>query len=322
MGSIDLTAPIFVAGHRGLVGSAIVRALQARGHTRILMRTRQELDLGRQDQVERFFAAEKPAYVHLAAAKVGGIHANNTYRAQFLSENLMVALNVLEAARANGVAKLVFLGSSCIYPRMCPQPMREEHLLTGALEPTNEPYAIAKIAGVKLVEAFNHQYRTGWLSLMPTNLYGPGDNYDLVGSHVLPALIRKFHEAKEAGNRPVSLWGTGAALREFLHVDDLADACCFALEHIDAGQSPMDLYNVGSGQELAIRELALLVQQVVGHRGGIDWDPTKPDGTPRKLLDTSRLKGLGWTAKIALLQGLQRTYQDFLTVDAARFISG
>ena len=322
MGSIDLTAPIFVAGHRGLVGSAIVRALQARGHTRILMRTRQELDLGRQDQVERFFAAEKPAYVHLAAAKVGGIHANNTYRAQFLSENLMVALNVLEAARANGVAKLVFLGSSCIYPRMCSQPMREEHLLTGALEPTNEPYAIAKIAGVKLVEAFNHQYRTGWLSLMPTNLYGPGDNYDLVGSHVLPALIRKFHEAKEAGNRPVSLWGTGAALREFLHVDDLADACCFALEHIDAGQSPMDLYNVGSGQELAIRELALLVQQVVGHRGGIDWDPTKPDGTPRKLLDTSRLKGLGWTAKIALLQGLQRTYQDFLTVDAARFISG
>ena len=319
MGSIDLTAPIFVAGHRGLVGSAIVRALQARGHTRILMRTRQELDLGRQDQVERFFAAEKPAYVHLAAAKVGGIHANNTYRAQFLSENLMVALNVLEAARANGVAKLVFLGSSCIYPRMCPQPMREEHLLTGALEPTNEPYAIAKIAGVKLVEAFNHQYRTGWLSLMPTNLYGPGDNYDLVGSHVLPALIRKFHEAKEAGNRPVSLWGTGAALREFLHVDDLADACCFALERIDAGQSPMDLYNVGSGQEVAIRELALLVQQVVGHHGAIEWDPTKPDGTPRKLLDTSRLTGRGWTARISLAEGLRRTYQDFLTVDRLRF---
>ena len=311
MTQIDLAAPVFVAGHRGLVGSAIVRALQARGHTRIVTRTRQELDLGRQEQVERFFASEKPKYVHFAAAKVGGIHANNTYRAQFLSENLSIALNVLEAARANGVEKLIFLGSSCIYPRLCPQPMREEHLLSGPLEPTNEPYAIAKIAGVKLVETFNHQYRSGWLSLMPTNLYGPGDNYDLSGSHVLPALMRKFHEAKEAGNRPVSLWGTGAALREFLHVDDLAQACCFALESIDAGQAPMDLYNVGSGQEVSIRELAHLVQQVVGHQGAIEWDATKPDGTPRKLLDTSRMQSRGWTAKISLAQGLTRTYQDF-----------
>ena len=321
MSAIDTQAPIFVAGHRGLVGSAIIRALRVRGHSRIVTRTRQELDLCRQDQVERFFAAEKPTYVHFAAAKVGGIHANNTYRAQFISENLMVALNVLEAARANGVEKLIFLGSSCIYPRLCPQPMLEEHLLSGPLEPTNEPYAIAKIAGVKMVEAFNHQYGTGWLSLMPTNLYGPGDNYDLSGSHVLPALIRKFHEAKEDGNRPVSLWGSGSALREFLHVDDLAEACCFAMEHITAGRSQMDLYNVGSGQEVSIRELALLVQGVVGHHGAIEWDPTKPDGTPRKLLDTSRLASLGWTAKITLVQGLQRTYQDFLKVDGYRFNS-
>ncbi len=311
MASIDLNAPIFVAGHRGLVGSAIVRALRVRGHKRILMRTRAELDLSRQDQVERFFATEKPHYVHFAAAKVGGIHANNTYRAQFLSENLSVALNVLEAARVNGVAKLIFLGSSCIYPRLCPQPMREEHLLSGPLEPTNEPYAIAKIAGVKLVETFNHQYHTGWLSLMPTNMYGPGDNYDLSGSHVLPAMIRKFHEAKEAGDRPVSLWGTGAALREFLHVDDLAEACCFAMEHILAGKASMDLYNVGSGHEVSIRELALMIQQVVGHRGLIEWDSTKPDGTPRKLLDTSRMTALGWTARISLAEGLRRTYQDF-----------
>ena len=312
MNHIDRSAPIFVAGHRGLVGSAIVRALQIRGHTRILTRTRQEVDLGRQDQVERFFASEKPVYVHLAAGKVGGIHANNTYRAQFLSENLMIALNVLEVARTNGVEKLVFLGSSCIYPRLCPQPMREEHLLTGALEPTNEPYAIAKIAGVKMVEAFNLQYRTGWLSLMPTNLYGQGDNYDLHGSHVLPALLRKFHEAKEAGHQPVTLWGSGTARREFLHVDDLADACCFALEHIPAGQVPTDLYNVGSGHEVTISDLALLIQQIVGHHGAITWDSTQPDGTPRKLLDTSRMTALGWQARISLADGLRRTYQDFL----------
>ncbi len=322
MPTIDIHAPVFVAGHRGLVGSALVRALQARGHTRILTRSRQELDLQRQEQVERFFASEKPAYVLLAAAKVGGIHANNTLRAQFLSENLSIALNVIEAARVQRTARLLFLGSSCIYPRLSPQPMREEHLLTSPLEPTNEPYAIAKIAGVKLVETYNHQYGTDWLSLMPTNLYGPGDNYDLNGSHVLPAMIRKFHEAKERGDAPVDLWGTGVALREFLHVDDLADACCFALEHIKAGQSPMDLYNVGSGQEVSIRDLALLVQRVTGHRGEIRWDPSKPDGTPRKLLDTSRLAGLGWTARTTLDAGLKRTYADFLRVDMQRYATG
>ena len=310
--TLDLHAPIFVAGHRGLVGSALVRALTARGHTRILTRTRAELDLQRQDQVERFFATEKPVYVHLAAAKVGGIHANNTYRAQFLTENLIIALNIMEAARLNGVKKLLFLGSSCIYPRMCPQPMKEEHLLSGPLEPTNEPYAIAKIAGVKLVESYNHQYGLGWLSAMPTNMYGPGDNYDLANSHVLPALIRKFHEAKERGHAPVSLWGTGTALREFMHVDDLADACGYLMEHVSAGEASMDLYNVGSGAEVSIRELAALVQRVVGHQGEIQWDASKPDGTPRKLLDSSRLAARGWKPRISLEEGLQRTYGDFL----------
>ena len=310
--SLDLDAPIFVAGHRGLVGSALVRALTARGHTRILTRTRAELDLQRQDQVERFFATEKPVYVHLAAAKVGGIHANNTYRAQFITENLSIALNIMEAARLNGVRKLLFLGSSCIYPRMCPQPMKEEYLLTGALEPTNEPYAIAKIAGVKLVESYNHQYGLGWLSAMPTNMYGPGDNYDLANSHVLPALIRKFHEAKERAHAPVSLWGTGTALREFMHVDDLAEACGFLMEHVSAGEASMDLYNVGSGAEVSIRELAAIVQRVVGHQGEIQWDASKPDGTPRKLLDSSRLAARGWKPRISLEEGLQRTYGDFL----------
>lgn len=311
MSLVDRHAPIFVAGHRGLVGSALVRTLQARGHTRILTRTRAELDLTRQDQVEAFFAREKPTYVHLAAAKVGGIHANNVYRAQFLAENLAIALNIIEAARIHGVAKLLFLGSSCIYPRLCPQPMREEHLLSGALEPTNEPYAIAKIAGVKLVEAYNHQYGTQWLSAMPTNLYGPGDHYDLANSHVLPAMLRKFHEAKLAGHAPVQLWGTGTAKREFLHVDDLADACCFLIEQVAAGSVPMDLYNVGSGQEVSIKELALQVQQVVGHTGEIRWDASKPDGTPRKQLDVSRLSARGWRSQVTLAEGLARTYAQY-----------
>ena len=312
---LDLTAPVYVAGHRGLVGSAIVRSLQRRGHTRILVRTRAELDLLRQDQVERFFAEERPAYVHLAAAKVGGIQANNVYRGQFLYENLLIAGNIIEAARRHGVAKLLFLGSSCIYPRMCPQPMREEHLLTGPLEPTNEPYAIAKIAGVKLVESYNRQYGTQWLSAMPTNLYGPGDTYDLANSHVLPALIRKFHEAKLAGNRPVDLWGTGSALREFLHVDDMAEACGFLMEQVPAGAVPMDLYNVGSGQEVSIRDLALIVQRVVGHEGEIRWDATKPDGTPRKLLDSSRLHQLGWRPLVGLEAGIAATYAVYITGD-------
>lgn len=317
--TLDRHAPIYVAGHRGLVGSAIMRALTARGHTRIITRTRAELDLLRQDQVERFFATEKPAYVHFAAAKVGGIHANNTYRAQFLYENLVIATNLIEAARVSGVDKLIFLGSSCIYPRMCPQPMHEDHLLSSALEPTNEPYAIAKIAGVKMIENYNRQHGTRWLSAMPTNLYGPGDNYDLANSHVLPALIRKFHEAKAAGNAPVSLWGTGAALREFLHVDDMADACCFLMENVAAGEASMDLYNVGSGAEVSIRELARQVQQVVGHQGEIHWDATKPDGTPRKLLDSTRLAARGWKPKISLEEGLRRTYADFQGAEPLRF---
>jgi GDP-L-fucose synthase len=316
---MDKGARIFVAGHNGLVGSAIVRALKARGHERLLLRTHKELDLLRQEPVERFFATEKPEYVFLAAAKVGGIHANNVYRADFIYENLAIAGNVIAAAHRAQAKKLLVLGSSCIYPRGCPQPMKEEHLLTGALEQTNEPYAIAKIAGLKLCESFNRQYGTNFVSVMPTNLYGPGDNYDLENSHVLPALMRKFHEAKENGHAPVTVWGSGAALREFLYVDDKADACVFVMEHLDAGRVPGDLYNVGSGQEVSIKALAELVQRVVGHRGEITWDRSKPDGTPRKLLDTGRLAALGWTAKTTLEQGLTRTYEHFLAHDRKRF---
>jgi GDP-L-fucose synthase len=318
---MDKRASIFVAGHRGLVGSAIVRALQARGYERLLTRTRQELDLLRQDAVDQFFARERPEYVFLAAAKVGGIHANNTFRADFIYENLAIAANVIHAAWRHKARKLLFLGSSCIYPRECPQPMKEEHLLSGPLEPTNEPYAIAKIAGLKLCESFNRQHGTNFISVMPTNLYGPGDNYDLANSHVLPALMRKFHEAKERGNAPVPVWGSGSPLREFLYVDDKADACLFVMERLDAGRVPMDLYNVGSGQEVSIRRLAELVQQAVGHRGEIVWDRSKPDGTPRKLLDTSRLAALGWTAKTTLEEGLRRTYEHFLAVDSKRYQS-
>jgi len=307
-----MTPRIFVAGHRGLAGSAIVRALRQRGEADLLLRTRQELDLLDQAAVMAFFASERPTQVYLAAAKVGGIHANNVQRGAFLYENLIIAANIIEAARRYGTAKLLFLGSSCIYPRMCPQPMREEHLLTGALEPTNEPYAIAKIAGVKLIESYNRQYGTAWLSAMPTNLYGPNDNYDLETSHVLPALIRKFHEAKLAGNAPVALWGSGTPLREFLFVDDLAEACCFLMEQARAGDVPMDLYNVGSGHEVSIADLARLIQGIVGHRGDIRWDPSKPDGTPRKLLDTSRLAERGWTARTPLAEGIRRAYEAFV----------
>ena len=307
-----MTTRIFIAGHRGLAGSAIVRALQRRGETNLLVRTRQELDLLDQAAVMAFFATQRPTQVYLAAAKVGGIHANNVQRGAFLYDNLIIAANLIEAARRHGTAKLLFLGSSCIYPRLCPQPMREEHLLTGPLEPTNEPYAIAKIAGVKLIESYNRQYGTAWLSAMPTNLYGPNDNYDLETSHVLAALIRKFHEAKLAGDAPVALWGSGTPLREFLYVDDLADACLFLMEHVRAGDAPGDLYNVGSGHETSIADLARLIQGLVGHRGEIRWDPTKPDGTPRKLLDTSRLAQRGWTARTPLADGIRHAYAAFV----------
>ena len=307
-----MTTRIFIAGHRGLAGSAIVRALQRRGETNLLVRTRQELDLLDQAAVMAFFATQRPTQVYLAAAKVGGIHANNVQRGAFLYDNLIIAANLIEAARRHGTAKLLFLGSSCIYPRLCPQPMREEHLLTGPLEPTNEPYAIAKIAGVKLIESYNRQYGTAWLSAMPTNLYGPNDNYDLETSHVLAALIRKFHDAKLAGDAPVALWGSGTPLREFLYVDDLADACLFLMEHVRAGDAPGDLYNVGSGHETSIADLARLIQGLVGHRGEIRWDPTKPDGTPRKLLDTSRLAQRGWTARTPLADGIRHAYAAFV----------
>jgi GDP-L-fucose synthase len=313
-----MSEKIYVAGHRGLVGSAIVRALKARGQGAIV-RTHAELDLCDQAAVNNFFATEKPTHIYLAAAKVGGIHANNTYRADFIYQNLMMAANIIHAAHKNGARKLLFLGSSCIYPRLCPQPMKEEHLLTGLLEPTNEPYAIAKIAGLKICESYHRQYGCDFVTAMPTNLFGPGDNYDLQNSHVLPALLRKFHEAKERGNAPVPVWGTGAALREFLHADDLADACLFIMDRISAGQVPGNLINVGSGQEVSIRALAELVQKTVGHTGELAWDATKPDGTPRKLLDTSRLTGLGWKSKITLAEGLRSTYAYYLAHDRQRF---
>lgn len=303
---------VWVAGHSGLVGSAVVRVLANQGIS-ALTASRAEVDCTDQGSVRAFVARERPDGIILAAAKVGGIHANNTQRADFIWSNMMVAGTVVEAAHRYSVEKLLVLGSSCIYPRMCPQPMREEHLLTGALEPTNEPYAVAKIAGLKLVEAFNHQHGHRWCSLMPTNLYGPNDNYDLGNSHVLPALIRRFHEAKLAGNMPVTLWGTGTANREFLHVDDLAEACFFALEHSNAiAGLPGAFVNVGSGQEVAIRDLALAVQKAVGHQGEIRWDTSKPDGTPRKFLDCSRIHALGWRHRIGLDEGLARTYADFL----------
>jgi len=305
-------SPIWIAGHRGLVGSAVVRALQARGHRNVLLRTHADLDLTRQADVEAFVAHERPALVVLAAAKVGGIQANNTLRYDFIQQNLAIAANVIEACRRHGVGRLINLGSSCIYPRDAAQPMAEEALLTGPLEATNEPYAVAKIAAVVMVESCNRQYGTDYLSLMPTNLYGPGDNYDLNGSHVLPALIRKFHEATTAGHAPVTVWGSGTPRREFLHADDLAEAILFAAEHVRAADVPRGLLNVGSGQEVTIRELAEAVQRTVGHTGPLVWDAAKPDGTPRKLQDTRRLDALGWKARITLADGLHRTYQDFL----------
>ena len=299
---------IYVAGHRGLVGSAIVRRLSADGEDNLLLPARGDLDLTSQAQVERFFEAERPEQVYLAAARVGGIHANNAYPAEFIRDNLVIETNVIHAAWRHGVRKLCFLGSSCIYPKFAPQPMREEALLTGELEPTNEWYAVAKIAGIKLCQAYRRQYGFDAISLMPTNLYGPGDNFDLQNSHVLPALIRRFHEAKLRGDASVTIWGTGTPRREFLHVDDLADAAVFLMR----GYSGEDIVNVGVGDDLSILELARLVARVVGYGGTIDTDPSKPDGTPRKLLDVSRLHALGWRARIGLEDGIAGTYAWYL----------
>lgn len=306
---MDKQAKIYVAGHRGMVGSAIVRRLQSAGYTNVLTRTHAKLDLTRQLSVEQFLQQEQPDYVFLAAAKVGGIHANNTYRGEFIYQNLMVEANIVHAAWRAGVKRMLFLGSSCIYPRDCSQPISEEYLLTGPLEQTNEPYAIAKIAGIKLCESYNRQYGTQYVSAMPTNLYGPNDNYDLNNSHVLPALIRKAHEAKLRGDTSYVVWGSGKPMREFLYVDDMADACVFLMEHAEIQGG---LFNVGTGQDVTIRELAETVMDVVGFKGEIVFDARKPDGTPRKLLNVDRLRFLGWQAKTSLRDGIAKAYADFL----------
>lgn len=302
---------IYVAGHRGLVGSAIVRRLAVGGYTNVVTRTHAELDLLDQRAVHAFFDSEKPDCVFLAAAKVGGIHANNTYPADFIYQNLVIESNIIHAAYQSKVKKLLFLGSSCIYPKHAPQPMKEEHLLTGVLEPTNEPYALAKIAGIKMCSAYNRQYGTNFISVMPTNLYGPNDNYDLQNSHVLPALIRKMHEAKERGDEEVVVWGTGSPRREFLYSDDLADACVFLMEKCTAKEVG-EFVNIGVGSDVTIRELAQLVADVVGFGRRLVFDYTKPDGTPQKLLDVTKLQSLGWYAKTELRYGIQLSYADFL----------
>lgn len=303
---METNAKIFIAGHRGMVGSAIQRKLVQEGFQHLIVRNSRELDLRNSIEVEAFFRQEQPEYVFLAAAKVGGIMANNTYRAEFLYENLMIQNNVIHCAWKYGVKKLLFLGSSCIYPKLAPQPLKEEYLLTGLLEPTNEPYAIAKIAGIKMCDAYRAQYACNFISAMPTNLYGPNDNYDLEKSHVLPALIRKFHEAKRQQLPEVVLWGSGTPLREFLHVDDLADACHYLMQNYnEAG-----LVNIGVGHDLSIKDLALLIGNIVGYQGNIIHDLSKPDGTPRKLMDVSKLKAAGWQAKIGLEEGIRRIYAD------------
>lgn len=305
---INKDAKIFIAGHKGMVGSAIVRNLQAKGYTNILTQTRQELDLLDQKAVQAYLKAEQPEYIFIAAAKVGGIQANNIYRADFLYQNLMIEANLIHGAHKANIKRLCFLGSSCIYPRDCPQPIKEEYLLTGPLEQTNEPYAIAKIAGIKLCESYNRQFSRQYISVMPTNLYGPNDNYDLNNSHVLPALIRKAHEAKQNNAPTLTIWGTGTPRREFLYVNDLAEACVFLMEMGYKGQ----LLNVGTGEDITIKELAETIKEIVGFKGDLVFDTSKPDGTPRKLLDVTKIRTLGWLPKIQLTVGLEAAYHDFI----------
>ncbi len=308
---MERNAKIYIAGHRGLVGSAVVRKLKQAGFTNLVTATSSELDLRNQQAVNQFFAKEKPAYVFLAAAKVGGILANDSYRGQFIYDNLMIQSNVIHAAYQQEVKKLLFFGSTCVYPKLATQPMQESALLTSPLEPTNEPYAIAKIAGIKMCDAYRAQYGCNFISVMPTNLYGPNDNYDLANSHVLPALIRKFHAAKKQGLKQVTIWGTGKPQREFLHVADLADACLFLMEHYnEAG-----LINIGTGKDIAIKDLALMIKKIVGFDGDIVHDLSKPDGTPRKLTDVTKLSALGWTAQIALETGIKRVYDNLSEAD-------
>lgn len=303
---MEKNAKIYIAGHRGMVGSAIKRALEKKGFSNFICRTSKELDLKNQQAVNNFFDAEKPDYVFVAAAKVGGILANNTYRADFLYDNLMIEANIIQAAYQFKVKKMLFLGSSCIYPKLAPQPLKEEYLLTGLLEPTNEPYAIAKIAGIKMADAYRDQYGCNFISAMPTNLYGPNDNYDLNNSHVLPALLRKFHHAKVNNLAEVEIWGTGSPLREFLHVDDLADACLFLMENFNE----KGFVNVGYGEDISIKDLAYLIKDVVGFKGNLVFDESKPDGTPRKLMDNSKINNMGWSPKISLKEGISMVYND------------
>ena len=308
---MEKNAKIYIAGHRGMVGSAIIRKLNAEGFENIIFRTSSELDLRNQQAVSDFFQKEKPDYVFLAAAKVGGILANNTYRAEFLYDNLMIQSNIIDSAHKAGVTKLMFLGSSCIYPKLAPQPLKEEYLLTGELEPTNEPYAIAKIAGIKMCDAYRAQYGSNFISVMPTNLYGPNDNYDLEKSHVLPALIRKFHEAKKNKEPHVMMWGTGTPKREFLHVDDLAAACFYLMQTYNEP----GLVNIGTGEDIAIKDLALTIKNIVGYEGEIKHDLDKPDGTPRKLMNVDKLSNAGWTASIPLKEGIQMVYDGLKNKD-------
>ena len=304
---------IYIAGHRGMVGSAIHRKILSLGYTNIITRTSAELDLRVQEPVNEFFESERPDYVFLAAAKVGGIWANQSYPADFIYQNIVVQCNVIHSAYATGVKKLLFLGSSCIYPKLAPQPLKEEYLLTGLLEPTNEPYAIAKIAGIKMCDAYRAQYGCNFISVMPTNLYGPNDNYDLQNAHVLPTLIRKFHEAKQNGDPAVTIWGTGTPMREFLHADDLASACVYLMENYNEE----GLVNIGTGLDVTIKSLAMLIKEIVGYEGALVYDHTKPDGTPRKLMDVSKLTNLGWKYSIELKDGLKQVYDDYLNTHSS-----